>query len=160
MTWWYKVWITETNHKPLQLRTAWNKAALFSMVFSAMLTDAFANCQDGLHLRYRTDGWIFNLRRLKSVTKWRRPSSETSYLLTTVPSTPTQRRRCSMKQTAYVKAVTSSSSPSATKILLNLCISLYLPLRGRTYRQLILTSPIWVVHLQQRCTLMLNSTKG
>ena len=160
MTWWYKVWITETIHKPLQLRTAWNKAALFSMVFSAMLTDAFANCQDGLHLRYRTDGWIFNLRRLKSVTKWRRPSSETSYLLTTVPSTPTQRRRCSMKQTAYVKAVTASSSPSALKTLLNLCISLYLSLRGRTYRQLILTSPIWVVHLQQRCTLMLNSTKG
>ena len=160
MTWWYKVWITETIHKPLQLRTAWNKAALFSMVFSAMLTDAFANCQDGLHLRYRTDGWMFNLRRLKSVTKWRRPSSETSYLLMTVPSTPTQRRRCSMKQTAYVKAVAASSSPSALKTLLNLCISLYLPLRGRTYRQLILTSPIWVVHLQQRCTLMLNSTKG
>ena len=160
MTWWYKVWITETIHKPLQLRTAWNKAALFSMVFSAMLTDAFANCQDGLHLRYRTDGWIFNLRRLKSVTKWRRPSSETSYLLTTVPSTPTQRRRCSMKQTAYVKAVTTSSLPSAPKTLLNLCISLYLPLRGRTYRQLILTSPIWVVHLQQRCSLMLNSITG
>ena len=65
-----------------------------------------------------------------------------------------------MKQTAYVKAVTTSSLPSAPKTLLNLCISLYLPLRGRTYRQLILTSPVWVVHLQQRCTLMLNSTTG
>ena len=46
------------------------------------------------------------------------------------------------------------------KTLLNLCISLYLPLRGRTYRQLILTSPVWVVHLQQRSTLMLSSTTG
>ena len=160
MAWWYKVWMAETIHKPLQLRTAWNKAAVFSMVFSAMLTDAFYNCQDRIPVRYRTDGGMFNLRRLKSVTKWRRPSSETSYLLMTVPSTPTQRRRCSMKQTAYVKAVAASSSPSALKTLLNLCISLYLPLRGRTYRQLILTSPIWVVHLQQRCTLMLNSTTG
>ena len=65
-----------------------------------------------------------------------------------------------MKQTAYVKAVTTSSLPSAPKTLLNLCISLYLPLRGRTYRQLILTSPIRVVHLQQRCSLMLNSITG
>ena len=160
MTWWYKVWTTETIHKPLQLRTAWNKAALFSMVFSAMLTYAFDNCQDGIHVRYRTDGGMFNLRRLKAITKWRRPSSETSYLLMTVPSTPTQRRRCSMKQTAYVKAVTTSSLPSAPKTLLNLCISLYLPLRGRTYRQLILTSPTWVEHLQERCTLTLNSATG
>lgn len=42
---------------------------LFSMVFSAMLTDAFQDCQDGVHLRYRTDGGLFNLRRLQAVTK-------------------------------------------------------------------------------------------
>ena len=39
------------------------------MVFSAMLTDAFYNCQDRIPVRYRTDGGMFNLRRLKSVTK-------------------------------------------------------------------------------------------
>ena len=160
MAWWYKVWMADTIHKPLQLRTAWNKAALFSMVFSAVLTDAFHNCQDGILVRHRTGGGMFNLRRLKSVTKWRRPSSETSYLLMTVPSTPTQRRRCSMKQTAYVKAVTTSSSPSAPKTLLKSFISLYLRLRGKTHRQLFLASPTWVVHLQERCTLMLNSATG
>ena len=42
---------------------------LFSMVFSAMLTDAFRDCQDGMHVRYRTDGRLFNLRRLQAVTK-------------------------------------------------------------------------------------------
>ncbi|XP_063597258.1 uncharacterized protein LOC134773939 [Penaeus indicus] len=42
---------------------------LFSMVFSAMLTDAFHDCQDGMHVRYRTDGGLFNLRRLQAVTK-------------------------------------------------------------------------------------------
>ncbi|XP_047481685.1 uncharacterized protein LOC125034088 [Penaeus chinensis] len=42
---------------------------LFSMVFSAMLTDAFRDCQDGMHVRYRTDCGLFNLRRLQAVTK-------------------------------------------------------------------------------------------
>ena len=32
---------------------------LFSMVFGAMLTDAFQNYEDGIPLRYRTDGRIF-----------------------------------------------------------------------------------------------------
>ena len=42
---------------------------LFSMVFSAMLRDAFCDCQDGIPVRYRTDGRLFNPRRLKAVTK-------------------------------------------------------------------------------------------
>ena len=42
---------------------------LFSMMFSAMLTDAFRDCEDGIHLRYRTDGKLHNLRRLQAVTK-------------------------------------------------------------------------------------------
>ena len=65
-----------------------------------------------------------------------------------------------MKQTAYVKAVTTSSLPSAPKTLLKSFISLYLRLRGKTHRQLFLTSPTWVVHLQERCTLTLNSATG
>ena len=42
---------------------------LFSMVFSAMLTDAFQHSKDGIRLKYRTDGGLFNLRRLQAVTK-------------------------------------------------------------------------------------------
>ena len=42
---------------------------LFSMVFAAMLTDAFQNHEDGIPLRYRTDGRIFNPRRLQAITK-------------------------------------------------------------------------------------------
>ena len=60
--------MTETIHKPPQLRKACNKAALFSMVFSAMLTDAFYNCQDGIPVRYRTDGGMFNLKHQECVT--------------------------------------------------------------------------------------------
>lgn len=44
---------------------------LFSMVFSAMLTDAFHNYEEGINVRYRTDGRLFNLRRLQAVTKVR-----------------------------------------------------------------------------------------
>jgi len=43
--------------------------ALFSMMFSAMLTDAFNQDDPGVSIRYRTVGKIFNLRRLNTVTK-------------------------------------------------------------------------------------------
>jgi len=42
---------------------------LFSIVFSAVLQDAFAECDAGVKIRFRTDGSIFNLRRLKAKTK-------------------------------------------------------------------------------------------
>ena len=42
---------------------------LFSMMFSAMLTDAFQSRNMGIDLRYRTDGKLFNLRRLQAKTK-------------------------------------------------------------------------------------------
>jgi hypothetical protein len=42
---------------------------LFSMVLSATLTDAFQDCTEGIGLKFRTDGSLFNLRRLRAVTK-------------------------------------------------------------------------------------------
>ncbi len=42
---------------------------LFGMVFPAMLTDAFRDCQDGLRIRYRADDGLFNPRHMKAVTK-------------------------------------------------------------------------------------------
>ena len=43
---------------------------LFSLMFSAMLTDAFRDSDMGVGcLRYRTDGKLFNLRRLQAKTK-------------------------------------------------------------------------------------------
>ena len=42
--------------------------ALFSLMFSAMLTDAFADTDIGIGLRHRRDGSVFNLRRLKAKT--------------------------------------------------------------------------------------------
>ena len=42
---------------------------LFSMMFSDMLTDAFREAKPGMDIRYRTDGRLFNLRRLQAKTK-------------------------------------------------------------------------------------------
>ncbi|XP_069960323.1 RNA-directed DNA polymerase from mobile element jockey [Cherax quadricarinatus] len=42
---------------------------LFSLMFSAMLTDAFRDTDARIGIRYRTDGSVFNLRRLQAKTK-------------------------------------------------------------------------------------------
>ena len=42
---------------------------LFSMTFSAMLTDACQDGDNGIPIRYRFDGNIFNLRRLQAKSK-------------------------------------------------------------------------------------------
>ena len=44
-------------------------STLFSMMFSAMLTDAFQDGDNGILIRYRFDGKLFNLRRLQAKSK-------------------------------------------------------------------------------------------
>ena len=39
------------------------------MMFSAMLTDAFQDGENGIPMRYRFDGKLFNLRRLQAKSK-------------------------------------------------------------------------------------------
>ena len=48
---------------------SYRATTLFSMVFSAMLMDAFQDKETGFPIRYRFDGNIFNLRRLQAKTK-------------------------------------------------------------------------------------------
>ena len=42
---------------------------LFSIMFSAMLSDAYTDKDPGLEIPYRTDGKLFSPRRLKASTK-------------------------------------------------------------------------------------------
>ena len=42
---------------------------LFSMMFSAMLTDAFQDVDAGFPIRYRFDGKLLNLRSLQAKSK-------------------------------------------------------------------------------------------
>ncbi len=51
----------------------------FSMMFSAMMSDAFQNSSLGVSLRYRTNGKLINLQRLQAVTKIK--ETGTIYLL-------------------------------------------------------------------------------
>ena len=44
-------------------------STLFSMMFSAMLTDDFQDGDNGIPIRYRFDGKLFNLRRLQAKSK-------------------------------------------------------------------------------------------
>ena len=44
-------------------------STLFSMMFSAMLIDAFQEGDNGIPMRYRFDGNLFNLRRLQAKSK-------------------------------------------------------------------------------------------
>ena len=44
-------------------------STLFSMMFSAMLTDAFQDGDNGIPIRYRFDEKLFNLRRLEAKSK-------------------------------------------------------------------------------------------
>ena len=43
--------------------------ALFSMMFSAMLTDAFQDGDNGIPIMYRFDGKLFNIRKLQAKSK-------------------------------------------------------------------------------------------
>ena len=43
--------------------------SLFSVLFAAMLKDAFKDFETGVWIRFRTDGALFNLRRLQAKTK-------------------------------------------------------------------------------------------
>ncbi|XP_076031933.1 uncharacterized protein LOC143019836 [Oratosquilla oratoria] len=45
--------------------------SLFVIAFSAMLNDAFNSCEKCIFIRFRTDGSIFNLQRLKAYTKFK-----------------------------------------------------------------------------------------
>ena len=42
---------------------------LFCIIFSAILQDAFRNCNSGAMIRFRSDDGIFDLQRLKARTK-------------------------------------------------------------------------------------------
>ena len=44
-------------------------STLFCMMFSAMLTDAFQDSDNGIPIRYRFDGKLFSQRRLQAKSK-------------------------------------------------------------------------------------------
>jgi len=90
---------------------------LFSLMLSAMLTDAFKETSPGIPINYRCDGKLFNLRRLQAITKVKKIMIRDLSLLMTVPSIPTTSKRCNRRWTHSPLPVTTSVSPSTPKRL-------------------------------------------
>lgn len=85
---------------------------LFSLTFSAMLTDAFDGTDTGIGIKWRFDGSVFNLRRLQAKTKVQSDTINDLHLLMILPSTLPARQICSI-------ALTSSLMPATTLALLS-----------------------------------------
>ena len=67
---------------------------LFSMMFSAMLTDAFQDGDNGIPIRYGFDGKLFNIRRLQAISKVQKEVLDESSLLMTWQRVVQQKRKC------------------------------------------------------------------
>ena len=67
---------------------------LFSMMFSAMLTAALQDGDNGIPIKYRFDGKLFNLRRLQAKFKVQAEVLDESSLLMTWQRVFQQKKRC------------------------------------------------------------------
>ena len=78
-----------------------------------MLREAKDDLPDGIYICFRTDGSLFNLRRLLARTKTIEELS--CCLLTTAPFSPTRRKPYSTSSTASLMQPRTSASPSSLK---------------------------------------------
>ena len=92
-------------------------STLFSMMFSAMLTDAFQDDDNGIPIRYRFDGKLFNPRRLQAKSKVKTEVLTSSSLLMTGQRVLQQKRKCKKVWIKYLIHVTAMISQSASKKL-------------------------------------------
>ena len=86
-------------------------STLFSMMFSAILTDAFQDGDNGIPIRYRFDGKLFNLRRLQA--KFKVQTEVLDELLMTWQRVLQQKRKCKKVWIKYLIHVTAMISQSA-----------------------------------------------
>ena len=92
-------------------------STLFSMMFSAMLTDAFQDGNNGIPIRYRFDGKFFNPRRLQAKSKVQTEVLDVFLLLMTWQRVLQQKRKCKGVWIEYLIHVTATISQSASKRL-------------------------------------------
>ena len=93
---------------------------LFSMMFSAMLMDAFQDSDTGFPIRYRFDGKIFNLRRLQAKTKVQTDVSSSMQMIWI--RMPAQRQKCKepwIKSHSHVITMISQSAQKRQRLYTN-----------------------------------------
>ena len=93
-------------------------STLFSMIFSAMLTDAFQDGDNSIPIEYRFDGKLFNLRRLQAKPKVQTEVlDEFLFADDTAKGAPTEETMQTKMWIKYLVHVTAKISQSASKRL-------------------------------------------
>ena len=139
-------------------------STLFSMMFSAMFTDAFQDGYNGIPIRYRFDGKLFNLRRLQAKSKVQTEMLVRSSLLMVWQRVFQQKRKCKKVWTKYLIHVTAIISIKKTEVV-------YPSAPGNPYMETTITvkgQRLQVVdrftnleaHCPELCTLMMKSMPG
>ena len=94
---------------------------LFSMMFSAMLMNAFQDSDTGFPIRYRFDGNIFNLRRLQAKTKVQTDVLD-ELLYADDMDKPSHRQKCKeswIKSHSHVITMISQSAQNRQRLYTN-----------------------------------------
>ena len=86
---------------------------LVSLLFSAILTDAFKELNGGAGMRYKYHESLFNLRRLKQEPRFQQIPSTSSCLLIIAPSTLPAKRTCNTALATSLMPATTLGSQSA-----------------------------------------------
>ena len=92
---------------------------LFSMMFSAMLMNAFQDSDTDFPIRYRFDGNIFNLRRLQAKTKVQTDVLMSSSMQMIWIRLPAQRQKCKepwIKSHCHVITMISQSAQKRQRL--------------------------------------------
>ena len=95
-------------------------STLFSMMFSAMLSDAFQDGDNGIPIRHRFDGKLFILRTLQAKSKVQTEVLDEflfAALLMTWQRVLLQKRKCKKVWIKYLIHVTAMISQSASERL-------------------------------------------
>ena len=92
-------------------------STLFSMMFSAMLTDAFQDGDNGIPVRYRFDGKLFNLRRLQAKSKVQTEVLDEFLFADDMAKAAPTEEKCQKVSIKYLIHVTAMISQSASKRL-------------------------------------------
>ena len=88
---------------------------LFSLMFSAMLTDAFRETSSGVPIKYKSDGTFFTLRRLQAVTNIKETVIRDLLFADDCAPTPTKSRRCNKRWVDFPPVAITLALPSAPR---------------------------------------------
>ena len=86
---------------------------LFSIFFGIMLHETKEDLPDGIHIHFRPDGNVFNLRRPLARTKTIKELIIELLFAETAPCSPTRRKLYSTSSIASLMQPRTSASPSA-----------------------------------------------